>query len=124
MARAGHVSIDTTVRAVGSAAHFRGAVNLSVLDNQVVGFEAFVLSIGSGVAKEVQNDLAGLLRPATLRSSVLLRLGSAADTSVVDAEGDAVLVVNDGVQVFGGLLESHTLDGVDSLVCVLNRNKL
>jgi hypothetical protein len=40
VARASHERVDTTVRAVGAAAHFRGLSHLNVLDVQVVHLQA------------------------------------------------------------------------------------
>ena len=74
MAGGAHVGVDPTVGTVRSPAHVGSAVDLDVVDDEVVGVEALVLGVGLRVLQEVEEELGGLLGPATLGGSVNLSL--------------------------------------------------
>ncbi len=56
MARIAHVRVDSTVSPVRSPSLFRCLVDLNVLDNKVVGIQAFCVGIGFGVFEQVEEE--------------------------------------------------------------------
>ena len=75
MAGGGHVGVDSAVGAVRSAPHLRGAVDLDVIDDEVVDVEAFVLRVGFRVLQQGEEEFGGLLRPASLTARGVPGLG-------------------------------------------------
>jgi hypothetical protein len=113
------VSVDTTVSAVGTATHLGGLVDLDVGDNKLLNVHGVGVGVSLGVLEEIEKELAGLKRPATLGDTVLLGLGSTTDTTVVAGEGDDVLVSDDVLEVELSLLEVHAGDSSGGLTGVL-----
>ena len=74
MARVRHVRSNTTVGAVSAASHGGSAVNLDVLDGEVINFQTLNLGVGFGVGQQDQQKAAGLLGPASRGVLVLLSL--------------------------------------------------
>ena len=70
--RVGHVCSDTAVSTVHTTAHLRGTLSSDVVDEETVQIKLLALSVGLGVLNEGKQDLAGLLRPATLSAVLLL----------------------------------------------------
>merc|ERR1719313_519181 len=91
VARGRHVRVDPPVRPVGAPTALLSPVHLHVPNRQVVGVEVLELSVGLGVAEKVEDDLAGLHRPAPLGRLEGLGLRRAPDAAAVDAEGYALL---------------------------------
>lgn len=60
VARVGHVRVDTTVGAVGSAALLGGLVDLDVLDDELRGVEAFGVGVGFRILQQAEEELGGL----------------------------------------------------------------
>ena len=81
MAGGAHVGVDPTVGTVRPPAHVGSAVDLDVVDDEVVGVEALVLGVGLRVLEEVEQELGGLLGPATLGGAVDLGLKRKEETS-------------------------------------------
>lgn len=60
MAWVAHVWIDSAVGSVGSSSLLGCLVDLDVLDKEIVGVQAFGISIGLGVLEETKEELGGL----------------------------------------------------------------
>lgn len=97
-------------------------IYLNVVNDQVVGIQALVLSIGFGVLEEVKQELGGLLGPTSLAGSVNLGLGVTADTSHEPPEGNDFLLLNHVLEVSDRTVEGHTLDSLGCLAGVLKLN--
>jgi len=121
VARRRHVGVDATMGTVRAATQALSAVHLDVVDDQAVGIQTLAVSVGLGVAEELQQELGGLLGPATLRGLPLLGLGTTTDSAVEATEGHALLLVDDGLQVALGTAQGHALDGLGGLMCVLEK---
>lgn len=122
VAGVGHEGVDTTVSAVQATADLGGSVDLDVANVQEIGVQVLERSVGLGVLEEIQQELAGLLGPASKGARnvlMLLGLGSAANTSDGATEGDGILVVQDTLKESLGLLKTHSTDGVSGSVGVL-----
>ncbi len=105
--------------AVRAAAELGGLVDLDVPHLQGVSLDVLGLSVARSVGEEVQEHLGGLDGPAALHGVVALGLGAATDTAVEVADGDAVLRAKNVLQVSLGALQGHALDGLASLVHLL-----
>jgi len=122
VARVGHEGVDAAVGAVQTTTDLGGSVHLDVANVQQIGVQVLEGSVGLSVLKEIHEELAGLLGPAGERARdvlVLLRLGSAANSSDSAAEGNSILVVQDALQESLSLLKAHSTDGVGNSVGVL-----
>jgi hypothetical protein len=107
---------------VGPPPHVRGTVDLDVLDDQVVGVQSLVLGVGLCVLQQVEKELARLGRPAALGGAVNLGLSVSAYTSHESSEGNDFLLCDDILEILGGSVEGHLLDGLGRLTGVLEVN--
>merc|ERR1712172_192121 len=120
VARGGHVGVDPSVGPVGPPPHLGGAVHLDVLNDQVVSVQALVLSIALGVLEHVEQELSRLHWPPALSCSMnLVGLCVATNSSHETPEGDDLLLGDNILEVLGGPVEGHGLDGLGCLPCVL-----
>lgn len=62
----------TTVSTVGASAALGGLVDLDVLDNEVASVKTLGVGVGLSVLQEVDEELGGLLGPASLANTELL----------------------------------------------------
>jgi len=69
-----HVGVDSTMGPVGPPPHLGSTVHLDVLDDQVVGVQALVLSVALRVLQELEQELCGLEGPPALGGSVNLEV--------------------------------------------------
>merc|ERR1712168_961809 len=70
-----HVGVDSAVGAVRSAPHLRRAVDLDVVDDEMVDVEAFIVGVRFGVLQKRQEELGGLLGPTSLAARGVPGLG-------------------------------------------------
>ena len=119
VARRRHVRIDATVGPVRPTPHMGSPVHLNGVDDQVVGVQTLVLGVALRVLQEVEEELGRLLGPATLRRAVDFSLGVTSDAAHEAPEGDDFLLVDDVLQVGGGAVQRHLLDGLSRLAGVL-----
>lgn len=117
--RAVPVGVNATVRPVGAAVGLGGLVHHDVADDNRLGVKALGVRVRLGVLQQSAEELDRLHGPATLRGLELLRLGVAADTTVVTAEGNDLLLLEDVLEVSVRLLERPAVDGSGSLTGVL-----
>ena len=94
-------------------------LHLNMFDDQVVGVESLVLGVALRVLQELQQELGGLERPPALGGAVDLGLGVTAYTSHEPPEGDDLLVRDHVLQILGGAVQGHGLDGLGCLPGVL-----
>ena len=82
-----------------------------MIDHERINIETLDLSVGLGVLKERENGLARLLWPSTLGGGGLELFGltSSAHGSIKSGEWDASVTLNDGLEVWNGLVQVHTL---------------
>ena len=66
MAGRGHVGVDSAVGAVRSAPHLRGAIDLDVIDDEMVDVEAFVIRVRFRVLQQGKEEFGGFLGPTSL----------------------------------------------------------
>ncbi len=118
----GDIRSNAAVSPVGSAAELGSLIGLNVVNNQRVKIETSDFSVRLSVLEEIQKIASALLRPSALSGSVSLGLGSAADAVNESAEGNAILVVNDIVEISLGALQAHSLDGLAGLTSILEVN--
>jgi len=118
MAVAGEVGADATVGTVSATAARDGTLDNDVVDNAVINVELLGLGVSSKVDEELTDALDALLGPATLGVLEGLSLGGTADTTSVLSERNNLLVSEDRVHVFDGLLELPALDRASDLVSV------
>lgn len=90
-----------------------------MIDDQSVDVQAFVVGVGFSVLQQLQEEVGGLLGPATNGGSPLFGLGSAADATVEATEGNAFLELSDVLQEALSAAEGHTFDGKRRLASVL-----
>lgn len=95
--------------------------HLNVVDDQSVDVQTLVVSIGLGVLQQLEEKVGGFLWPATDGSSPCLGLGSAANTAVETAEGNALLLLGDVLQEALSATEGHAFDRKRCLACVLQK---
>ena len=93
-----------------------------MFNDQVVRVQSLVLGVALRVLQELQQELGGLERPPALGSSVHLGLGVTANSSHEPPEGDDLLVSHDVLQILGGAVQGHGLDGLGCLAGVLEVN--
>jgi hypothetical protein len=97
--------------------------HLNVVDDQSVDVQTLVVSIGFGVLQQLEEKVGGFLWPTTDGSSPGLGLGSAANTAVEAAEGNALLLLGDVLQEALSATEGHAFDRKRCLACVLQKRK-
>merc|ERR1719264_1359635 len=119
MARAIHVRADPPVGPVCATAALARLAHLNVIDVQRFCVQALKLSIGFGIAKNVQQRLARLPWPATLVRLEGLRLRRLANAAGVLAEWNAAPLLDDILEVFLRIAKRHALDRLARLICVL-----
>merc|ERR1719370_2310119 len=102
--------------------HLGSTIDLNVLNDQVVGVQSLVLGVALSVLEELQKELSGLQRPSSLGGSMNLGLGVAANSSHEPPEGDDLLMGDHVLQILGGAVEGHGLDGLGCLASVLEVN--
>lgn len=90
-----------------------------MVNHQSVDVQSLVVSVGLGVLQQLKKEFGGLLWPATDGSSPCLSLGSAADTAVEAAEGNALLMLSNVLEETLSATKSHTFDSKCCLACVL-----
>merc|ERR1719234_2266271 len=119
VARGGHVGVDPSVGPVGPPPHLGGAVHLDVLNDQVVSVQALAL----GVLEHVEQELSRLHWPPALSCSMdLVGLCVATNSSHETPEGDNLLLGDNILEVLGGPVKGHGLDGLGCLPGVLEVN--
>lgn len=91
---------------------------------ELVDVESVDLSVGLGVLEEAEEKLSRLDGPATLDDSVLLGLGGTSNGTVVAAEGDALPVGLDVLEVGDGLGELEVVKGSGGLAGGQRRGQL
>lgn len=116
------VRIDAAVRAVCSTADLRRSVHLNVIDDEVINIETFDVGVRLGVLEQAEQDLGGLLRPATLRDFEDFRLRLAAHAAVVALERHDLLLVDHVLQVARGTSNGHASECVGGFTGVLEVN--
>merc|ERR1719411_303049 len=114
-----HVWIDTTMSPISSSAHFRCAVHLNMIDDQMIGIQTLVFGIGFGVFQQVQQEFGGFLRPSTLGSSMNFGLGMTTNTTHESTKGNNFLLFDDVFQVSGSMMKRHLLNGLSRFSGVL-----
>merc|ERR1719336_1452672 len=121
VARARHVGVDSAVRAVHPAAALLSRVHLDVLNDEVVGVEVLELGVALGVPEQVEEDLAGLHRPAALCDAPLegVRLPALPDSALELAEGNALLLLQHVPKILLSALQRPALDGLCTLIGIL-----
>lgn len=119
VARVGHVGVDTTVSTVGASAALGGLVDLDVLDNEVASVKTLGVGVGLSVLQEVDEELGGLLGPASLANTELLALSATAGAASEPPHGDSLELVGDVVKESKSTLELHAVDGLSGLTGVL-----
>lgn len=86
---------------------------LDVFDDKVVRIQTLVLSIALSVLEELEQKLSRLERPSSLGSSMDLGLGMTTNTAHESSEGNNLLVGNNVLQILGGAVQRHGLDGLE-----------
>ncbi len=104
---------------VSPTAHLRSPVDLDVVDDQAVSFEALVEGVRLGVLEELEKKLGGLLRPTSLGRLPRLGLGAPADASVEAAERNALLLGDDVLEELHRTTQRHLLDDLSRFPRVL-----
>merc|ERR1712130_282423 len=100
--------------------HLGGTVHLDVLNDQVVGVKTFVLGVALGILEHVEQELCRLHGPPALSGSMdLVGLGMSSNSSHETPERDDLLLGDDVLEVLGGPVKRHSLDGLGCLPCVL-----
>ena len=122
VARSVHVGVDSSVGSVSSSSAALGLVALNVGEDQLLNVQRLALGVGDQVLEQTDDHLGGLHGPATLGVLELLGLGSSANLSVETAEGDASLLLEDGVQILDGISHLVSSDGRADLEGVLEVN--
>lgn len=80
----GHVGVDSAVSAVRSAPHQRCAVDLDVVDDEVIDVEAFVVGVRLGVLQQRQEELRRFLGPTSLTAGSVPSFGLSVTTGAAD----------------------------------------
>merc|ERR1712035_212903 len=104
---------------VGTATHLAGTLNRDVFNHQVVHLKTLVLGIALSILEQVKKETGTLLGPPALGDAPGLSLSTPAHTSIVHTEGHTLLFSNDILQVVNCSSQSHLLDGIGRLTCVL-----
>jgi len=107
--------------AVSAPAQLLGAINLDVVDVQVLRVEPFHLRIRLGVFQKPKDVPARFARPSALAvgAVLVLRLGRAPRLVAVAAERDAALALKNSLQVALRGVQPHAADGECRLPCRL-----
>ena len=71
---------------------------MNVIDDETINIETLVVGVGLGIAEQLQQELGGLLAPATLCGLALFGLGATVDTTVEATEWHALLLLHDSLQ--------------------------
>ena len=79
-----HVGVDSAVGAVRSAPHLRRAVDLNVVEDEMIDVEAFIVGVRLGVLQKRQEELGRFLWPASLTSGRVPSLGLSVTTGAAD----------------------------------------
>lgn len=87
-----HVRVDSPVSTVGSSTHLGSLVYLNVLNDQGINIQTLEFCIALSILQHVQEEFCTLLRPTSLCPVPLFGLGTPANTSVVAAERNALLL--------------------------------
>merc|ERR1740117_712646 len=87
-----------------------GALHLNVGDAHVVSIEILEISVGFCIPQKIKDDLTGLDWPTTLGHLEGLCLWCAANASSVLPEGNALLLLENGMKILLSILEVHALD--------------
>jgi hypothetical protein len=139
VSRGRHVGVDSTVSTVSTTSHLRGLVTVNVSNDQLLHIdvlrssgvvmtiftnlvrERLVIGVRLNVAKKVQEDTSGLLRPADFVTNglVLLSNGVSANSTSVLGVWDGVLKLKNVLQVALGLLDGSALDSLSNFSAVL-----
>merc|ERR1719483_598145 len=80
----------------------------------MISIQSLVFGIALGILQQVQEELSRLQGPSCL--------GVATDTSHEPSEWDDLLVGDHVLQIFGGAVEGHSLDGLGCLPGILEVN--
>lgn len=112
MAGARHVGVDPTVGTIGSAALFRGLVDLDVLYNEVGCVETLGFGVGLGVLEEAKEELRRLDGPAGTGNAKLLALSTPSNAAGISTERNSLLLLLHVLEESDG---TSNLPAVDSL---------
>jgi len=121
MAGRGHVGVDSAVGAVRSAPHLRGAIDLDVIDDEVVDVEAFVIRVRFRVLQQRKEEFGGFLGPTSLTAGCVpgFCLSVATGASNVASERNNLFLLADILEEFGSASERHSFDGFSGFARVL-----
>jgi len=119
VAGAAHVRVDAPVSAVGASAHLGRAVDLNVLNNEMIRVQALELRVALSVLEHLKKKLGTLLGPATLGRTPVLRLRAAAHAASKAAEGHALLVSDDVLEKGNRATQVHLLQRLRGLARIL-----
>lgn len=117
-----HVRVDSSVGSVCSASSTLGLVALNVSQNKSVHIQRLGLGVGNQVLQQTDDNLGGLNGPTSLSVLELLSLTGSSDTAVESSEGNASLLVNDGVEVLDSLVHLGSSNGGANFEGVLEVN--
>ena len=133
------LTIDTTVRTVGSPALLLGLVDLNVSDFQGINIKALDLhiiisgwnnnfsgtkheanlSVTLSILQQIEHELAGLCRPSALSGASHFGLSRPANTTAKLAEGNGLLVLQNIIKILLGLSAAHAFNCLCHLMRVL-----
>ncbi len=119
MAVASQVGGDATVGSVSPPTALHSAVDLNVSNNTPLNIQALGLGVGLEVLEQLEHVGGGLLGPSALSEFESLSLSMATNATAVLSEGNDLLVLQDGLQVFNRLQEFQALDSASYFVSVL-----
>jgi hypothetical protein len=119
MARRVHVGVDSTMSSVSSSSALLSGVALNVGKDKLISVEALGFGVTNAVLEDLDNNLGGLNRPATLSVLELLSLGSSANTTIESSEGNTSVLLDDGMEVLHSIPHSGTTDGSADLEGIL-----
>jgi len=118
----GHVWVNTTVGTVCASSLLWCLVDLDVGNNEVGGIETLNVGVGDGVLEETEQELSGLLWPASLGGTELLSLASSSSGSGETAEWDTLLMRLHVLEEGNCAGDLETLDGLSGFPGVLVGN--
>lgn len=95
-----------------------------MVDDQSVDVQTLVVGVGLSVLQQLEQEVGGLLGPATDRCSPLLGLSGSADAAVVPTEWNALLVLGNVLQETLSTTEGHALDSKCRLAGVLQSKEV
>jgi len=99
-----------------------GLVDNNVGDEKLLSVQALDLSVALSVLQQVNNEVGRLNGPTGLCGLERLGLSSAANTTVVAAEGNGLLVLLDVTEVRESLAQLHASDSSSYFTSVLEMN--